>query len=272
MVCHASAWDIDNKDDIRIKMCTRVNADDFYTVHHELGHNFYQRAYARTSPSSSEDGANDGFHEAIGDFAGAQRDDADLSATRSACSTRCRAPRRTSRILLKMALDKIAFLPFGLLVDKWRWDVFAGATPPEKYNDAWWALRTHYQGIVPPGPRPADAFDPGAKFHIADNTPYARYFLAFIYEFQFYRAACRQAGWQGPLNRCSVYGNKEVGEKLNAMLEMGAVAALAGDARRLHRRARHRRERHPRLFRPAGRLAHRAEPGPDLRLVGPVKR
>jgi len=123
--------------------------------------------------------------------------------------------------LLKMALDKIAFLPFGLLIDKWRWSVFSGETPPERYNDYWWELRARYQGVGPPKLRPADAFDPGAKYHIPGNTPYARYFLAFIYEFQFYRAACREAGWQGPLNRCSVYGNKTVGEKLNALMQQG---------------------------------------------------
>ena len=123
--------------------------------------------------------------------------------------------------LLKMALDKIAFLPFGLLIDKWRYGVFSGATPPERYNDSWWELRSRYQGVGPPKLRPVDAFDPGAKYHIPGNTPYARYFLAFIYEFQFYRAACREAGWEGPLNRCSVYGNKEVGERFNALLNKG---------------------------------------------------
>ena len=135
-----------------------------------------------------------------------------------------------------MALDKIAFLPFGLLVDKWRWQVFAGEVAPAQYNEAWWALVKQYQGMVPPGPRPADAFDPGAKFHVADSTPYARYFLAAIYEFQFYRAACKQAGWKGPLNRCSVYQNKEVGSRFDAMLRLGqskpwqeALAVFTGE-------------------------------------------
>jgi peptidyl-dipeptidase A len=121
-----------------------------------------------------------------------------------------------------MALDKVAFLPFAYIVDKWRWQVLAGTTTPERYNDDWWALRTKYQGVAPPGPRPADAFDPGAKAHIAQNTPYMRYFLAHIYEFQFYRAACRIAGWSGPLHQCSIYGNKEVGARFEAMLRLGA--------------------------------------------------
>ncbi|MGF6227144.1 peptidyl-dipeptidase A [Inquilinus ginsengisoli] len=219
VVCHASAWDLDDRDDVRIKMCTKVNGEDFYTVHHELGHNYYQRAY-KDQPYLFKNGANDGFHEAIGDFVG-------LSALTPTYLNQIgllnTVPGAEGDIpfLLKMALDKIAFLPFGLMVDRWRWEVFAGKATPETYNDAWWALRLKYQGLVPPGPRPADAFDPGAKYHIPGNTPYTRYFLAHIYQFQFHRAACKQAGWTGPLHRCSVYGDKQVGRRFNAMLEMG---------------------------------------------------
>lgn len=219
VVCHASAWDLDNADDIRIKMCTQVNGEDFYTVHHELGHNYYQRAY-KDQPFLFKNGANDGFHEAIGDFVG-------LSALTPTYLNQIgllrTVPGEAEDIpfLLKMALDKIAFLPFGLMVDRWRWSVFSGETTPAEYNDAWSADMLKYQGLAPPGPRPANAFDPGAKYHIPGNTPYTRYFLAHIYQFQFQRAACRQAGWQGPLHRCSVYGNKEVGERFERMLEMG---------------------------------------------------
>jgi peptidyl-dipeptidase A len=219
VVCHASAWDLDNLEDIRIKMCTQVNGDDFYTVHHELGHNYYQRAY-RNQPFLFKNGANDGFHEAIGDFVG-------LSALTPTYLNQIgllqTVPGAEEDIpfLLKMALDKIAFLPFGLMVDRWRWGVFNGETSPAEYNDAWSANMLKYQGLVPPGPRPANAFDPGAKYHIPGNTPYTRYFLAHIYQFQFQRAACQQAGWTGPLHRCSIYGNKEVGERFERMLEMG---------------------------------------------------
>jgi len=236
VTCHASAWDLNDRDDIRIKACLKVNADDFETVHHELGHNYYQRAYA-DQPFLFKSGANDGFHEAIGDFAG-------LSALTPTYLRQIglldKAPDAEEDIpfLLKMALDKVAFLPFGLLIDKWRWQVFSGEVDPAHYNEAWWKLRTQYQGIAPPGPRPADAFDPGAKYHIPANVPYMRYFLAFNYEFQFHRAACRQIGWKGPLHRCSVYGQKAVGEKLNAMLAMGqsrpwpeAMAAFTGETR-----------------------------------------
>ena len=232
--CHASAWDIDGKDDLRIKTCLRVNADDFYTAHHELGHNMYQRAY-QEQPVLFQDGANDGFHEAIGDFVG-------LSSVTPGYLREIglidKVPGAEADIpyLLRMALEKIAFLPFAYIVDKWRWQVFAGETTPEQYNNAWWALRTKYQGVAPPVPRPADAFDPGAKSHIASNTPYMRYFLATIYQFQFHRAACRIAGWNGPLNRCSIYGNKEVGAHFQAMLRMGAsrpwpeaLAAFTGE-------------------------------------------
>ena len=219
VVCHASAWDIDDDHDIRIKMCAKVNADDFFTVHHEMGHNMYQRAYAG-QPFLFKNGANDGFHEAIGDFAGLNA----LTPTYlHEVGLIDQVPGEDADIpyLLRMAMDRIAFVPFGLMIDKWRWQVFSGEVTPEHYNDAWWALRTKYQGVAPPGPRPADAFDPGAKYHVAASVPYMRYFLAYIYEFQFYRAACRQAGWKGPLDRCTVYNNKEVGRRFNAMLAMG---------------------------------------------------
>jgi peptidyl-dipeptidase A len=120
------------------------------------------------------------------------------------------------------ALDKIAFLPFGLIVDKWRWGVFSGQIPPEQYNAAWWQLRQDYQGITPPVARTEEQFDPGAKYHIPANTPYARYFLARILQFQFHKALCEAAGHEGPLHTCSIYGSKEAGAKLRAMLELGA--------------------------------------------------
>jgi len=220
VVCHASAWDLDDRDDLRIKMCTKVNGEDFYTVHHELGHNYYQRAY-KDQPYLFKNGANDGFHEAIGDFVGLSA----LTPTylnQIGLLKEVPGPEGDIPFLLKMALDKIAFMPFGLLVDRWRWEVFSGELTEAQYNDGWWKLRTQYQGITPPGPRPTDAFDPGAKYHVPGNVPYTRYFLAHVYQFQFHRAACQQAGWKGPLHRCSIYGNKEVGAKFNAMMEMGA--------------------------------------------------
>ncbi len=221
VVCHASAWDLDNKDDIRIKMCTKVNGGDFVTVHHEMGHNIYQRAYKDQS-SLFQNSANDGFHEAVGDFI-ALSVTPDYLVKIGLLDTKDVPPAEADNaLLMKQAMDKIAFLPFGLLVDKWRWQVFSGKLTPATYNSGWWKLRTEYQGIVPPGARPADAFDPGAKYHIPGNTPYARYFLARILQFQFHEAACKQAGWTGPLHRCSIYGNKAVGAKLNAMLAMGA--------------------------------------------------
>jgi peptidyl-dipeptidase A len=219
VACHASAWDVDDKQDIRIKMCTKVNAEDFVTVHHELGHNYYQRAYSN-QPFLFKNSANDGVHEAIGDFAA-------LSAVTPTYLKQVglleTVPGAEEDIpfLLRNALDKIAFLPFGLMIDRWRWQVFSGQTTPETYNADWWKLRLQYQGLTPPGERPADAFDPGAKYHIPGNTPYTRYFLARIYQFQFQRAACKQAGWKGPLHRCSVYGDKAVGQKFNAMMEAG---------------------------------------------------
>ena len=218
VVCHASAWDIDNEDDVRIKMCIQIRDEDFVTIHHELGHNFYQRAY-KNQPFLFKNGANDGFHEAIGDtiaLAITPKYLQEIGLLDQVPPAEADIP-----ILLRQALDKVAFLPFGLLIDKWRWEVFAGQVKPEDYNQAWWNLRLKYQGVAPPVQRSENDFDPGAKFHVAGNVPYMRYFLADIYEFQFYRALCREAGQKGPLNRCTFFGSKEAGEKLNTMLEMG---------------------------------------------------
>jgi peptidyl-dipeptidase A len=221
VVCHASAWNLDNKDDLRIKMCTKVNSTDFITIHHELGHNYYQRAYNK-QPYLYLNSANDGFHEAIGDFAALSVTPDYLVRIGLLDAAKVPDPSKDIGLLLRQAMEKVPGMPWTALVDKWRWGVFSGATPPAGYNKAWTDLRLKYQGITPPVARSEADFDPGAKFHIPGNTPYARYFLARILQFQFYEAACKQAGWKGPLHRCSIYGNKAVGAKLNTMLAMGA--------------------------------------------------
>lgn len=221
VVCHASAWNIDNVDDLRIKMCIKINSNDFVTVHHELGHNYYQRAYNKQSYLHLN-GANDGFHEAIGDAIALSITPEYLVQIGLLDASKVPNADKDNGLLLRQAMDKVAFLPFSVIVDKWRWGVFAGDIKPADYNTAWTKLRTQYQGIVPPVPRDVNAFDAGAKYHVPGNTPYTRYFLARILQFQFYKAACDAAGWKGPLHRCSFYGNKEVGKRLNAMLEMGA--------------------------------------------------
>ncbi|MGO9125946.1 MAG: M2 family metallopeptidase [Terriglobales bacterium] len=218
VVCHASAWDVDNQDDLRVKMCIQIRDVDFVTIHHELGHNFYQRAY-KNQPYLFENGANDGFHEAIGDTIA-------LAVTPEylqQIGLLDKVPSADADIplLLKQALDKVAFLPFGLMIDQWRWKVFSGEITPANYNQAWWDLRLKYQGVAPPVARSEADFDPGAKYHVAANVPYMRYFLARILQFQFYRAMCKEAGYSGPLHRCTFYNSKAAGEKLNKMLAMG---------------------------------------------------
>ncbi|MGZ8336047.1 MAG: M2 family metallopeptidase [Allosphingosinicella sp.] len=221
VICHASAWDVDNVEDLRIKMCTRVNADDFVTVHHELGHNYYQRAYNR-QPFLYLDSANDGFHEAIGDMVALSVTPEYLVQIGLLRENQLPNAEQDRALLLRQALDKIAFLPFGLLVDRYRWGIFSGQIQPGNYQAAWDQMRLQYQGITPPSPRTEQNFDAGAKYHVPASVPYTRYFLARILQFQFYKAACDISGWQGPLHRCSFYGNREVGRRLNEMLEMGA--------------------------------------------------
>ena len=216
--CHASAWNVDDKDDLRIKMCIQITGEEFNVIHHELGHNYYQRAYNQ-EPLLYRGSANDGFHEAIGDTIA-------LSITPKYLKEiglidEIPDPSNDVGMLLQTALDKIAFIPFGLMVDQWRWKVMAGEVGPEDYNELWWNLRDKYQGIMAPVDRDANAFDPGAKYHVPANVPYTRYFLAHILQFQFHKALCDVAGDEGPLNRCSIYGSEEAGVALNAMLEMG---------------------------------------------------
>jgi peptidyl-dipeptidase A len=232
VVCHASAWNVDNVNDLRIKMCIDITGEDFTVIHHELGHNFYQRAYNQ-QPMLFRDSANDGFHEAIGDTIA-------LSITpeylvKIGLLEQAPPASKDIGLLLSRALDKVAFLPFGLLIDQWRWKVFTGETPAEKYNAAWWELRQRYQGVAPAVPRTEADFDPGAKYHVPANVPYTRYFLAAILQYQFHRALAQAAGCKDPLHRCSIYGNAQAGERLRKMLEMGqsrpwqeALFALTG--------------------------------------------
>ncbi|KZX88361.1 peptidyl-dipeptidase [Erythrobacter sp. HI0037] len=221
VVCHASAWDVDNVDDLRIKMCIKKNADDFITIHHELGHNYYQRAYNQQDYLHLN-GANDGFHEAIGDMIALSITPEYLVQIDMLDEADVPSADKDIGLLLRQAMDKVAFLPFGLMVDRYRWGLFDGSIPADQLNKGWNDLRLEYQGIVPPVERDESGFDAGAKYHIPGNVPYTRYFLARILQFQFFKAACDQAGWEGPLHRCSFYGNEEVGKNLNAMLEMGA--------------------------------------------------
>ncbi|MBI4701879.1 MAG: M2 family metallopeptidase [Deltaproteobacteria bacterium] len=235
VVCHASAWDVTYSDDLRIKMCIEMTDEDLGTIHHELGHNYYFHYY-RDQPVLFQQGANDGFHEALGDTIALSITPAYLKRI-GLLDKLPEGDKGTVNFLMKMALDKVAFLPFGKLIDEWRWDVFAGKTPAGQYNQAWWDLRTRLQGIAPPLARSEQDFDPGAKYHVPANVPYIRYFLAFFYQFQFHRALCRAIGHQGPLHTCSIYGNKQAGEKLAAMMRLGAsqpwpeaLAALTGES------------------------------------------
>jgi peptidyl-dipeptidase A len=209
-----------NPGDVRVKACLKPTEEDLYTIYHELGHVYYYLSYAQ-QPYLFRDGANDGFHEAIGDTVNLSVTPAYLARIGLIHAVK---PSHEALInqQMKMALEKVAFLPFGRLIDEWRWKVFAGEITPENYNSAWWELRRRYQGVAPPVPRSEADFDPGAKYHIPSNTPYMRYFLSFILQFQFHKALCAAAGHQGPLYECSNYGSREAGRRFAEMLSLGA--------------------------------------------------
>ena len=220
VVCHASAWDVTYANDLRIKMCIRGDEEDLRVVHHELGHDYYFAYYWRL-PALFQAGANEGFHEAIGDAIALSVTPGYL-ARLGLLPEAPRDDRAAVNFQLKTALDKLAFLPFGKLVDDWRAQVFSGEVGPDRYNAAWWALRERTQGVAAPVARTEADFDPGAKYHVPANVSYTRYFLAHVYQFQFHAALCRAAGHQGPLHECSIAGSRVAGDRLKAMLAMGA--------------------------------------------------
>jgi peptidyl-dipeptidase A len=220
VVCHASAWDITYNNDLRIKMCIKPTEEDLVTIHHELGHNYYY-TYYYTLPALYQAGAHDGFHEAVGDALTLSITPGYLKQV-GLLKEVPKGDKGLINLQMKDAMEKVAFLPFGLLVDQWRWEVLSGRVKPEDYNKAWWALREKYQGVSAPVARTENDFDPGAKYHVPANVPYTRYFLARILQFQFHRSLCQAAGQKGALHECSIYGNKEAGQRLQAMLELGA--------------------------------------------------
>ena len=220
VVCHASAWDVTYSNDLRIKMCIQKTHEDLDVIHHELGHDFYFAAYHQL-PTLFQNGANDGFHEAIGDTVVLSMTPEYLKE-KGLLESAVKNERAKLNQQMQRALDKIAFLPFGLVVDKWRWDVFSGKVAPEQYNEHWWKLRQKYQGVAPAVPRSATDFDAGAKYHVPANVPYMRYFLAAVLQFQFHRALCKISGHTGPLDECSVYGSKPAGDAFWRMLSLGA--------------------------------------------------
>ena len=264
VVCHASAWDIDYVEDLRVKMCIDITAEDFSTIHHELGHNFYQRAYDK-QPFLFRDSANDGFHEAIGDTIA-------LSVTpeylvKIGLLDQAPDPSKDIGLLLRKALEKIAFLPFGLLIDQWRWKVFSGEIPPEKYNQAWWELRRKYQGIAPPVARSEDDFDPGGEISRGRQRALYALFPGRYFAVPVSPRAGQDAGCTEPLNRCSIYDNKEAGTRFERMLEMGQSRPWPDALRSNDRQAQDGRHGHPRLLRPAAEVAGRTEQGQASRVV-----
>jgi len=231
VVCHASAWDMNMAGDVRTKMCIKPNEEDFTTIYHELGHLYYDLAYNK-QPPLFQSGANDGFHEAIGDTIVLAMTPKYLNSI-GLVGTPEQGEQALINSQMRMALAKVSFLPFGLMIDRWRWGVFDGSIKPDHYNQAWWELKAKYQGVAPVTARGEDFFDPGAKYHVPGNTPYTRYFLSHILQFQFYKGLCDASGYKGPLYDCTFYGNKAAGQKFWAMLEKGASQPWQGTLKEL---------------------------------------
>ncbi len=216
--CQASAWSIDGKEDLRLKMCININQDDFYTVHHELGHHFYQRSYQQQR-LFFRDGAHDGFHEAVGDAIALSITPSYLNEIGLSSKTQ---PQDAISPLLEKALTTIPLIAYAYIADIWRWQVFGGEIEKKDWNKHWWNLRKQEQGIIAPHTRTEKYIDALAKYHLANNIPYSKYFFAAILQFQIHQQLCLDIGHQGQLHKCSIYGNKKAGQRLKKLLEQGA--------------------------------------------------
>ncbi len=221
VACSGSAAIVGDPTDVRLKMCVGNNALDFSTVHHEVGHAVYALAY-QEQPYLFRGAANDAFHEAVADLGALSITPAYLQAIGIITPAEALGADQDLGLLLRMALQRVTFLPFSLIVDRWRWQVYAGAVPPAQYDATWWSLVAQYQGLMPGETRPEGSFDIAALPHITSDISYIRYFYAYLIEFQLFKAACDAAGWTGPLHRCSLYGNAAAGAHLRPMLAMGA--------------------------------------------------
>ncbi|XP_071562887.1 angiotensin-converting enzyme-like [Temnothorax nylanderi] len=228
MICHASAWDFYDGKDFRIKQCTRVNMEDLLTAHHEMGHVEYYLQY-KNQPTVFKEGANPGFHEAVGDVISLSVSTPSHLKKIDLLKDDSTDQEALLNHLYVKSLDKIAFLPFAYMMDRWRWNVFQGKVTPDNYNCNWWSLAEEYQGIEPPVDRTEEDFDPGSKYHIIADVEYIRYYVSFVIQFQFHKALCTKAKEYDPnnpdtklLSQCDIYGNKDAGNLLKSMLELGS--------------------------------------------------
>ncbi|XP_029646875.2 angiotensin-converting enzyme [Octopus sinensis] len=221
MVCHASAWDFFKKDDYRIKMCTEITMEDLIVIHHEMGHIQYYQQYA-DQPIYFREGANPGFHEAVGDTLALSVSTPEHLKKIGLLKDYTPSNESSINFLMMSALEKLVFIPFSYVVDTYRWKLFSGKIKESEYNKAWWDMRCKYQGLSAPVSRSEEDFDPGSKMHIANAIPYIRYFVSHLIQFQFHEALCKAANYTGELHKCDIYKSPEAGRKMEAMLKLGS--------------------------------------------------
>ncbi|XP_075996407.1 angiotensin-converting enzyme 2 [Genypterus blacodes] len=221
VVCHPTAWDMGNGEDFRIKMCTKVNMDDFLTVHHEMGHNQYQMAYSNLS-YLLRDGANEGFHEAVGEIMSLSAATPSHLQALGLLPVDFTSDNETEiNFLLKQALTIVATLPFTYMLEEWRWQVFDGNITKDEWMQRWWEMKREMVGVVEPVPRDETYCDPPALFHVSGDYSFIRYFTRTIYQFQFQKALCEAANHTDDLFKCDITNSTAAGDKLRKMLELG---------------------------------------------------
>lgn len=222
VVCYPVAFDFYNKEDFRIKMCTDPSFEDFIILHHEMGHIQYFMQY-KDLPLVFRNSPNPGFHEGIGDTIVLSTVTNKHLHTIGLLEELPEEDNETSiNFLMQMALDNVAFMPFGYLIDLYRWKVFDGSIPPEKLNEEWWRMRRDLEGLIPPVSRNENNLDAVSYFHIAYDVPHIRYFVSRILTFQFHEALCNESGHTGPLHECDIYGSKAAGDLFSEFLSQGA--------------------------------------------------
>ncbi|KAI4468733.1 angiotensin-converting enzyme [Holotrichia oblita] len=209
--CTASAWDFCNKIDYRLKQCTEVTMDDLITVHHEMAHIQYYLQYSE-QPYLYRDGANPGFHEGIANAMVLSVYNPVHLHRVGLFNNNTDTYELNMNFLMTMALRKVAYAPFALLVDQ---------NGVRTMNFNWWELRLLYQGIVPPIARNEGHLDAVAKRHIPADLPYMKYYVALLLEFQIFDALCGAMGHTAQLHTCDIYRSREAGRILTDIMQAG---------------------------------------------------
>lgn len=220
---HASAWHMDFDKDVRSLMSVIPNTRWWSTSLHELGHIYYYISYSNPNvPIILREGANRGFHEAIGSMIG-------LASLQSPFLKEMGLMNQDYKIdntqaLLNEALDYIPFIPWSAgVMTEFEYELYSKNLPEDQFNKMWWELVKKYQGIISPNERGEMYCDAATKTHINDDAgQYYDYAIANVLLFQFHTYIASKILKQDPY-ATNYYGSKEVGKWMYDVLSPGAT-------------------------------------------------